>query len=127
MNLSEFVEETLSEILAGIRAAQAKNGGDYISAEMYGDASAQGIFNGGTSGHFTVVQFDVSVAAQTNASGKGGLQVWSVGVEGGGEHATHHTNRVQFSVHMKLPEGRKVPQSQSFNREITYPDARLNR
>jgi hypothetical protein len=38
MNLSEFVEETLTEILAGIRSAQKKEGGDHISAEMYGDA-----------------------------------------------------------------------------------------
>jgi hypothetical protein len=27
MNLSEFIEETLSEILAGIRAVQSKEGG----------------------------------------------------------------------------------------------------
>jgi hypothetical protein len=33
MNLSEFVEETLTEILAGIRSAQKKDGGDHISAE----------------------------------------------------------------------------------------------
>jgi hypothetical protein len=28
MNLAEFVEETLSEILSGIRAAQKKEGGE---------------------------------------------------------------------------------------------------
>jgi hypothetical protein len=47
MNLSEFVEETLSEVLAGIRAAQTKEGGNNIAAEMYGDASAQGIISAG--------------------------------------------------------------------------------
>jgi hypothetical protein len=35
MNLSEFVEETLTEVLNGIRAAQEKEGGDHISAETY--------------------------------------------------------------------------------------------
>jgi hypothetical protein len=122
MNLSEFVEETLTEILAGIRSAQKKQGGDHVSAEMYGDASAQGIISGGTSGFFTVVQFDVSVAAETKAGGKGGLRVWSVGVEGSGEHTSHHTNRVKFAVHLKLPEGGKVPADRSFDRPISYPD-----
>jgi hypothetical protein len=122
MNISEFVDETLSEILAGIRAAQKRNGGDYISAEMYGDASAHGIFSGGSSGQFTVVQFDVSVAAQSSAAGKSGLRVWSVGLAGGNEHATQHNSRIKFSVHLKLPEGRKVPSTESFHREISYPD-----
>ena len=81
MNLSEFVEETLSETLAGKRSAQKKEGGDHISAEMYGDATAQGIVNGGCSGNFTIVQFDVSVAAETKARGKGGLRVCSVGLD----------------------------------------------
>jgi hypothetical protein len=122
MNLSEFVEETLTEILAGIRSAQKKEGGDHISAEMYGDGSALGIISGGPSGFFTVVQFDVSVAAETKAGGKGGLRVWSVGVEGSGEHNSHHTNRVKFSVHLKLPDGKTVPADRSFNRPIRYDD-----
>jgi hypothetical protein len=32
MNLADFVEETLSEILSGIRAAQGKAGGGAIGA-----------------------------------------------------------------------------------------------
>jgi hypothetical protein len=122
MNLSEFVEETLTEVLNGIKAAQKKEGGDHISAEMYGDASALGIISGGTSGFFTVVQFDVSVAAETKAGGKGGLRVWSVGVEGSGEHTSHQTNRVKFSVHLKLPDGKTVPPDRSFNRPIQFHD-----
>jgi hypothetical protein len=122
VNLSEFVEETLTEVLAGIRAAQKKEGGDHIGAEMYADATSQGIISGGTSGHFTIVQFDVSVAAETKAGGKGGLKVWSVGVEAIGEHTAQHSNRVKFSVHLKLPDGKRVPQDQSFNRPIRYDD-----
>jgi hypothetical protein len=33
LNLAEFVEETLSEILSGIRAAQEKGGGGAVGAE----------------------------------------------------------------------------------------------
>jgi len=68
MNLSEFVEETLTEILAGIRAAQKKDGGQEIAAEMFSaEGKAMGIIAGGTSGIFTIVQFDVSVLAETKA------------------------------------------------------------
>ena len=123
MNLSEFIDETLTEVLSGIRAAQKKAGGDHIGAEMYADATTQGILSGGTSGHFTVVQFDVSVAVENKAGGKGGLKVWSVGVEAGGEHSSQHTNRVKFSIHVKLPDGKRVPQDQSFNRALDYDDA----
>jgi hypothetical protein len=120
MNLSEFVEETLSEVLAGIRAAQKKEGGKNVAAEMYADASRQGVISGGTSGFFTVVQFDVSVAAETKAGGKGGLRVWSVGVEGSGEHTAQSTNRVKFSVHVKLPQGASVVPDRSFDRPTRY-------
>jgi hypothetical protein len=33
MNLSEFIGETLSEILAGVRAVQSKEGGMAVGAE----------------------------------------------------------------------------------------------
>jgi hypothetical protein len=122
MNLSEFVEETLSEILGGIRAAQKKEGGDDVAAQMHANPHEQGIIHGGVSGYFTVVQFDVSVAAETKAGGKGGLRVWSVGVEGSGEHSSHYTNRVKFSVHMRLPDGKQVPEDRSFDRPLNYRD-----
>jgi hypothetical protein len=35
MNLAEFVEESLTEILTGIRAAQKKEGGGAVGAQMY--------------------------------------------------------------------------------------------
>ena len=81
MNLSEFVEETLSETLAGKGLRRKRRWRSHQRAEMYGDATAQGIVNGGCSGNFTIVQFDVSVAAETKARGKGGLRVWSVGLD----------------------------------------------
>jgi hypothetical protein len=37
MNLAEFVEQSLTEILAGIRAAQQKEGGGAVGAQMYGE------------------------------------------------------------------------------------------
>jgi hypothetical protein len=112
MNLAEFVEETLSEILTGVRAAQKKEGGQNVGAEMYGGPKGDLLVMGGTSGTFTVVEFDVSVVAETSAGGKGSLRVWSaVGIEAGGKQSDHRTSRVRFAVQLKIPRGEAAPRS----------------
>jgi hypothetical protein len=69
---------------------------------------------GGTSGQFTVVDFDVSVVAEHKAGGKGGLKVWGVGLlEREAGRSSQHTSRVKFSVHLRIPQGGKAPKSQS--------------
>jgi hypothetical protein len=116
MNLAEFVEKSLTEILSGIRAAQKTEGGKAIAAEMYGTPPAGSLLvPGGTSGMFSIVEFDVSVVAETSAAGKGGLRVWSVGVEAGGTRSDQQTSRVRFAVQMKLPQGEKAPRDQCYN------------
>lgn len=56
MNPAEFVEESLTEILSSIRAAQAKDGGGLIAAESFAGSTAQArVFLSGSSGAFTVV------------------------------------------------------------------------
>jgi hypothetical protein len=108
MNLAEFVETSLTEILSGVRAAQKAEGGGAIGAEGHINPQGTLVHAGGTSGFFTVVEFDVSVVAETSAGGKGGLRVWSVGVEGGGSRSDQQTSRVRFAVHVKIPEGDKL-------------------
>jgi ferredoxin len=107
MNLAEFVEESLTEILTGIRAAQRKEGGGAVGAQMYG--TTEKLVAGGISGHFTVVDFDVSVVAENKAGGKGGLKVWGMGLEGEAERLSQHTSRVRFCVHVRIPQGDKRP------------------
>jgi hypothetical protein len=111
MNLAEFVEESLTEILKGIRSAQQKEGGGAIGAEMHGIPKEGLLVHGATSGIFTVVDFDVSVVAETSAGGKGGLRVWSVGLEGEGKRSDQQTSRVRFSVQLKIPRGEAAPRS----------------
>jgi Trypsin-co-occurring domain 2 len=65
---------------------------------------------GGTYGNFTVVDFDVSVVADTRAGGKGGLKVWGVGIEGEAGHSSQQMSRVKFSVHVRILEGAKAPE-----------------
>jgi hypothetical protein len=105
MKLSEFVDETLTEIVTGIRAAQAREHGENVAAALPKQTDKGLLVSAGDLGHFTVVDFDVSVVAESTAGGKAGLRVWGIGAEGQGEHVSGHTSRVRFSVHLRIPEG----------------------
>jgi hypothetical protein len=90
-DLAEFVEQSLTQILQGIRAAQKQDGGPAIGALI--GTTATGVSHNlllhATGGLFTVVEFDVSVVAETSMGAKGGLKVWSAGVEAGGQRSPH--------------------------------------
>lgn len=110
MELSEFVEETLVQILKGIRGAQQREDGPNVAAE--------GMFSGKVSEHlhiafddvpFTVVDFDVSVVAETKNEGKGGIKVLGIAAGGSVDRAVQNTSRVKFAVHLMLPKGAKLP------------------
>ena len=104
MNLAEFIDETLSEILAGIRSAQTKEGGEHVGAGMMENPTHSNLLQGGD-GMFTIVDFDVSVVAETTKAGKAGIQVLSIGeIKGGGERKSHESSRVKFSVQVRIPE-----------------------
>jgi hypothetical protein len=112
LDLAEFVEETLSEVLKGIRAAQGKEGGGAIGASRPTLTAAAGsmLLPGFGNDVFTVVEFDVSVLAETSRGGKGGLKVWSVAsVEAGGQRSDQQTSRVRFAVQVKIPPGERAP------------------
>jgi hypothetical protein len=46
LNLAEFVEETLTEILSGIRAAQKKEGGQAVGAQGIATGAAPTLTSG---------------------------------------------------------------------------------
>jgi hypothetical protein len=120
LDLAEFVEETLSEILKGIRAAQSKEGGGAIGAagvqmwlpnQPFPSLLVPGLHDA----VFTVVEFDVSVLAETSEGGKGALKVWSVGsIEAGGKRSDQHTSRVRFAVQLKIPSGDEAERTRGF-------------
>ena len=59
---------------------------------------------------FTVVDFDVSVVAETKGGGKGGIKVWEVEAGGGLEReGSQHEPASEFAVHVKLPQGTETP------------------
>ena len=57
MNLAEFIDEALSEILTGIQTAQKREGGGAVGAEFFASAGpvTSNLFSGGKAGAFTAV------------------------------------------------------------------------
>jgi hypothetical protein len=108
MDLKTFVEESLSQIVAGIKAAQARPDGEFVASEMYGSGS--NLIQGGTSGMFTPVEFDVSVTAETKEGGNS-IRVASTEVKDATERSAQNSSRVKFTVHLRIPQGSKAPES----------------
>jgi len=103
MDLKSFVAESLSQILEGIKEAQSRPGGDNVGADGY--LAGQGnLISGGTSGFFTLVDFDVSVVAETR-EGQGTVRVSGIEVADGTSKSAQNNSRVKFSVHVRIPEG----------------------
>lgn len=103
MDLKSFVAESLSQILEGIKEAQSRPGGDNVAADGY--LSGQGnLISGGTSGFFTLVDFDVSIVAETR-EGQGAVRVSGIEVADGTSKSAQNNSRVKFSVHVRIPTG----------------------
>lgn len=108
MQLSELVEESLSQILDGIIKAQRREHGANIAAFMYGAPAHSNIYQAGAAGHFTMVEFDVGVFPETREGGKPGIRVAPEEAPAGGD-ASKAASRVKFSVHLRLPQGAAEP------------------
>jgi len=113
MDIKQFVDQSLTQILEGISAAQRRNSGQHIAAEAYISPSGN-LINGGTSGIFTIVDFDISVVATTSERGDS-IRVSSVEMTSGSEKTSQNASRVKFSVHVRLPQGGRAPTESSSN------------
>lgn len=69
MDIKQFVDQSLTQILDGILSAQKRQGGSHIAAEAFISPDGN-LINGGTSGIFTIVDFDISVSATTTERGE---------------------------------------------------------
>ncbi|MCJ2128676.1 hypothetical protein [Methylobacterium sp. E-045] len=108
MELDRFVERTLSQILAGISAAQSGTMGGNVAAGMIGSPQGANIYNSGDAGTFTVVDFDIAIKAVEKDGGQT-IQVAGTSESTGTKTANENSNRVKFSVHLMLPEGDAAP------------------
>ncbi len=113
MNLKEFIESALIDIVEGIRASQESPLGGLVAPDQTGGHSfaiGKGVSDTGriTS---TIAEFDVAVVVEeqnkTTGAVKAGIKVFSAGVNG--EIADHKstTTRIKFSVPIVLPKNAK--------------------
>jgi hypothetical protein len=100
MELREFVKEALTEILAGVRAAQDELG---RLDGKHGVVNPTWNDQDDLADHVQVVKFDVAVTASDQASkgGKAGIKVWSI--EAGGRLEEQTQNKTVSRIAFTLP------------------------
>ena len=110
MKLEEFVAETLTEIISGVKKAQAQpETGNYISSAMIGGVKfpeSSGVVHEARL-LATTVKFDVAVTAEKSAEAgpKAGIKIGvaDFDIGGSGTGSVQEANRIQFSVPVFLP------------------------
>ena len=115
MTVKEFVEDTLVQIVEGVKAAQAKvaPSGAFINrAGLTGPVSQlEGRRYDSQTGEIEEqVRFDLAVTSESGSGTKGGVGVFlgSVALGSQGQSANRDllVNRVQFSVPILFPQSR---------------------
>jgi hypothetical protein len=105
MNLEDFISETLSQIVSGIKKAQEATKNKHAMIVPYHSTDGN-------------VDFDVAVTVVDGkeTSGKAGISVWSIGagVSGKSESSTSTASRIKFSIAIELPEGKEPPNMQEY-------------
>lgn len=113
MKLSEFVQEVLTEVVAGIRAAQSGEGGAFIVPGGDGghDYAKHPRLSASARLKSTIVDFDIAVTVEDSSKGGGGggIKVFGVGANLQGELTSKDTtvSRIQFAVPVLLPESQR--------------------
>jgi len=98
MELQNFIEETLKQIVSGVRGAQ----------ESAIELGAKINPRGGSVVEMRNVHFDVAVSTSEGTETKGGISVFvgpvgSVGSQDQSDVASSSISRIKFSVPVKLP------------------------
>jgi hypothetical protein len=113
MKLNEFVQEVLTEIISGIRGAQAVSGGAYVVPGGDGghDYAKHPRMSSSARLKSTIVDFDIALTVEESSKGggSGGLKVLGIGANVQGEKAARDTtvSRIQFAVPILLPESQR--------------------
>lgn len=117
MDLKEFIDHALSDIVQGVLDAQQSLGenGKYINPEL---STQQGTHekNGklvSIKGQLVqTVEFDIAVTATEGTGTKGGIGVvagvFALGSQGQSSVETSAVSRIKFSIPVALPYGEKI-------------------
>ena len=111
MNLKDFVSETLSQIIDGVKLAQdhAKDAGAVVSPTdlMSPNPDATSLLSGPNAKPVQLIYFDVAVSTAHDKKAKGGAGLFVGPVTLGGQAqsgaASSTVNRIKFSVPIILP------------------------
>jgi hypothetical protein len=116
MELKEFVSRTLTQLIAGVKDAQAEAktmdahvNPHLMKNEVTGKEPRIIIPIGNIAQPIFLVDFDVAITASEGSSAKGGLGIFvsSVGIGGQGESksTSSQESRIRFVVPISLPLG----------------------
>jgi hypothetical protein len=102
MNLQDFIETTLNQVISGIESAQSSSGDSNAIINPY-RVGVNGI-------HIEDIKFDVAVEAESGSGTKGGGGISVLGgiVSGKAEKETNRkentVSRISFSIPVCLPQ-----------------------
>lgn len=122
MNIREFVNTAITEIIKGVEDA-----GTFIAtkAEFADGASVNPIRPGARK--VNNIDFDIAVTVSDTKGGRGGITVLGVGIEGGGSTERSSISRIKFQVPVRFPyDTEAVPHPQPAEDPappIDYPDS----
>jgi len=108
MNVKDFVEATLTQIVEGTNAAAEKIKGSGVSISpknIRGSHSALAI-DYVTDDMVNLIEFDIAITVNENDKGEGGAGITIAGIHLGGkvqtENLSETVSRVKFMIPMKL-------------------------
>lgn len=110
MNLQEFIQSALSEIVAGVAGAREeaqKHGASIGSMQLYGHVKEAKIITNEDDKPVTQIEFDIALADSSGTSTKGSIGVFlgsvGLGSQGASQAETTSHSRIKFSVPVAFP------------------------
>jgi hypothetical protein len=114
MELNDFVSQTLTQIVEGVKDAQVKlsDSGVEINPHLnssHSEMGKQGMLWTSSATAAQIVKFDVALTVTEGTGTKGGIGVFAgavnLGSSGQSQSENSSVSRIQFSVPMTLPIG----------------------
>lgn len=107
MELSKFVESTLTELVSGVVAAQkavVQSGAVINPLTKSGLVAAR---HDDGKNDLVKLHFDIGITATDSKSGGGGISVWGLGAKADLSKENTQVNRIQFHIPLSLPQSPK--------------------
>lgn len=115
MELREFVAQTLTQVIDGVRDAQSQVDAPGAVINPHVNTSHEQLGKQGflwsSEGPVQIVQFDVALTVVEGTGTKGGIGVFagaiSLGTSGESKNENSSVSRIKFSVPLRLPKSSK--------------------